>query len=383
MLHQLPTDVLYRIFAFLVPPVSREASRSRHKILFGLGRISVQCARAAQMHLFEVVHLGSPQAAFSWCHSVETHPRARLLAQWRTHKVFISSGGLRMSRNLVERVFGTVPAVKELWLADLSCNLLSLSVLPQLTSCFMAKVDLIVELTTHNYVPYLRELRILVLSMCMASLGQKVIEFGHVLRAESFPKLTTLAVTWSKKTSDPEMHRLAKQLTHLFLRREPEGRSVRDGYPSLPDDELRRATALQHLSVDIFSSEDVDALEAIPVELSSLRITTNDACRATKVERGVLGADLECLDALSHLIVAPVDDDELDEREETIETCEALGCEVYEVPCSGKLEDFVDERSWLGLTGARSAHMRAQRPGARSVVGAAPAAALSGARAST
>ena len=225
----------------------------------------------------------------------------------------------------------------------------------------MAKVDLAFELDSKKYVHYLPELRVLALSMCTLSTGNKILEFSNLLRAESFPKLTTLAVTWSKTTSDPEMHRLAKQLTHLFLRREPEGRSMRDAYPVLPRDELARATALQHLSVDVYSVDDVDALEAVPVELTSLRLTTNDASRATVVERSVLEADLK----LKHLIVAPVDDDELDERESTIEACESAGIDVQEVPCAGKLEAFVDERSWLALTGARSAPVPAQRLGAR------------------
>lgn len=131
MLAQLPVDILYAIFSYLLPPISWESSRIRHKTLFRLGRTSVQCARAAQMLLFEVVHLGSPRASVSWCSSADTHPRARLLAQWRTRKLFISLGELPMSRNHIERILGTVPAVKELWLADLNCNLLSLSVLPR------------------------------------------------------------------------------------------------------------------------------------------------------------------------------------------------------------------------------------------------------------
>ena len=246
----------------------------------------------------------------------------------------------------------------------------------------MAKVDLTFELDSKKYVHYLPELRVLALSMCTLSTGNKILEFSNLLRAESFPKLTTLAVTWSKTTSDPEMHRLAKQLTHLFRRREPEGRSMRDAYSVLPRDELARATALQHLSVDVYSVDDVDVLEAVPVELTSLRLTTNDASRATVVERSVLEADLACLESLKHLIVAPVDDDELDERESTIEACESAGIDVQEVPCAGKLEAFVDERSWLALTGARSAPVPAQRPAVRPFAAATPTALSSGPRAS-
>lgn len=233
----------------------------------------------------------------------------------------------------------------------------------------MSGVDLGLELGGDKYLHYILELRVLALSLCVVSAGPKVLEFSDLLRVEAFPKLTALAVTWSKDTSEPEMHRLDKQLTHLYLRRLPEGRNVRDQYPDLPCGELKRATSLQHLSVDLYGNEDVSAFEVIPVELSTLRITTGAMCRASLIERDVLEADFECLDSLAYLFVEPVDADEADMREETVNACAADGLKVVEMRESGKLEDFEDERQWLRVTGAWQAPVPVQRPGARLVSG--------------
>ncbi|GAA5920926.1 hypothetical protein JCM3775_004009 [Rhodotorula graminis] len=370
MLDQLPPEVLCSIFSYILPPVSWSSSRSRRKILSRLGRVSVKCARAAQTLLFEVVQLDSLPTAVSWCRTVETVPQARFLAQWRTRKLFISPGDLRMARILVERVLSTVPAVKELWLADVACNLLSVSILPQLESCFMSSVDLRLEVDSNKYLLYLPELRVLALSLCVVSIGSKVLEFSDLLCLESFPKLTALAVTWSKDTSEPEMHRLDKQLTHLFLRRVPHGRSARDEYPVLPCGELKRATSLQHLSLDLHDADEISALEAVPVELSSLRIMSNDRSQPTLIERDVLESDYTCLDSLRYLIVERVDHDEAAMREETMALCDAVAIELVEVQSSGKLEDFADERMWLRMTRARMAPVPVQRVGARAVFGA-------------
>ena len=233
----------------------------------------------------------------------------------------------------------------------------------------MSGVDLGLELGGDKYLHYVPELRVLALSLCVVSVGSKVLEFSDLLRVEAFPKLTALAVTWSKDTSEPEMHRLDKQLTHLYLRRVPEGRSVRDQYPNLPCGEFKRATSLQHLSVDLYSNEDVAAFEVIPVELSTVRSTTGAMCRASLIERDVLEADFECLDSLAYLFVEPVGNDEADMRKETVGVCAAEGIKVIEMRESGKLEDFEDERQWLRVTSAWKAPVPVQRPGARLVSG--------------
>ncbi|GAA6049152.1 hypothetical protein JCM3770_003280 [Rhodotorula araucariae] len=374
MLNRLPDEVLCQTLRYLLPPVTWRSTPRRHRILLALSRTCLAVARAAQKLLYEVVHIDRPTSATSWYHAVEDGSRARQLAHHFTRTLFISSSpGVPIEPALVERVFGTTPAIRELWLLDISVHLLSLSILPQLTACYMTKVCLLTHEqgtkvataagSSSRYWPCLPSLRVLALSECdLLHCGDDtVIPLEELLRTESLPRLTALAVTWSKDTSDPFTKRLDRQLSHLFLRRLPSEYARptwRSTYPALPRDELSRMVGLEHLAVDACRPDDLAALASVPVELVSLCLVPGGMA-GTEIERDVLSADLRCLDNLTALAVEQIDrrdQREVVSRESTRQECDARGVGLHEMRFRPHpLEEHLDERTWFRLTGASPA----------------------------
>ncbi|BGP51253.1 hypothetical protein JCM10450v2_007182 [Rhodotorula kratochvilovae] len=312
--------------------------------------------------LFEVVHLDGPRAACRWYQAVEDGSRARQLALHFTRTLFISNASdFSLTTNIVERLFGCAPSIRELWLRDVSIELLSLSILPQLEACYMTNVTLHAgqqdpkKPALERYFAHLPGLRLLALTMCdiVDGTGDNILNLEALLRTESLPRLRALAVTWNKLTSDPLTNRLDRQLSHLFLRRLTSPRSTRaPTWPALPRDELSRMTGLKHLAVDLKRADDDAALAGIPIELDTIRLDRGELS-ATELERELLSADLRCLDNFAALFVEQVDRHEAAFREATRHECEARGIHLYEMAYHPEpLDEHIDEREWFRLTGA-------------------------------
>ncbi|BGP43060.1 hypothetical protein JCM10449v2_007075 [Rhodotorula kratochvilovae] len=362
MLDRLPEEVLCSVFRHLLPPVTWRSTPRRHRTLLVLTDVSVHVARAAQKLLFEVVHLDGPRAACRWYQAVEDGSRARQLALHYTRTLIISSTSTLLLRpNILERVFGCAPAIRELWLYGVSVKLLSLSLLPQLNACYMTNVTLHAgpqdpkKPASERYFAHLPSLRLLALTKCdvLAGDGNYILDLEEILRTESLPQLKMLAVTWDKRTSDPFTKRLDRQLSHLFLRRLRSTRlSAPPIWPELPRDELSRMTGLKHLSVDLHRTDDCAALARIPIELASVRLDRGELS-ATELERELLSADLRCFDNLDALIVEQVDRREAAFREATRHECEARDVYLHEMAYHPEpLEEHRDEREWFRLTRA-------------------------------